>query len=302
MAVKKTDNKKTKTVPKKAPVKSIDKNRPKKVGDDRKLGLYANLSRDNPKHAKVWRFIDEYCIDSNATQAAIRAGYAKNSAQQQSSDLLLNPFVKQEIEKKKAEIAERNGIDQDYVLQKFKKVAEAKASSLSQVHVNCCRHCWHPEFLYQFTPHEFRLAMQEHEENEANKALINKEYNEKPFDQQGGATFRKNLKPNPECVECCGEGITRIVLADTRDLSDDELFLFDGAEFSKDGMKVKHLSREGALDKLAKHTGFYEKDNEIKVDIFDSEKLEQKFCKKIDKSNQRQADIEKERGLPPRNQ
>ena len=32
--------------------------------------------------AKQERFVDEYLVDLNATQAAIRAGYSKNSARQ----------------------------------------------------------------------------------------------------------------------------------------------------------------------------------------------------------------------------
>ncbi|MFA9203068.1 MAG: terminase small subunit, partial [Flavobacteriales bacterium] len=40
--------------------------------------------------AKQQRFIDEYLIDFNATQAAIRAGYSSDTAKQQGSRLLSN--------------------------------------------------------------------------------------------------------------------------------------------------------------------------------------------------------------------
>ena len=43
----------------------------------------------NPRQA---RFVDEYLVDLNATQAAIRAGYSKKSANQQASDLLALPI------------------------------------------------------------------------------------------------------------------------------------------------------------------------------------------------------------------
>ncbi len=44
----------------------------------------------NPKQR---RFVAEYLIDQNATQAAIRAGYSKDTAQEQSSRLLSNAII-----------------------------------------------------------------------------------------------------------------------------------------------------------------------------------------------------------------
>lgn len=40
--------------------------------------------------AKQQRFVDEYLIDLNATQAVIRAGYSPRAADQQASRLLTN--------------------------------------------------------------------------------------------------------------------------------------------------------------------------------------------------------------------
>jgi len=42
-------------------------------------------------------FCQEYIVDSNGTKAAIRAGYAKRSAEQQASSLMLNHKVKARI-------------------------------------------------------------------------------------------------------------------------------------------------------------------------------------------------------------
>jgi len=44
---------------------------------------------------KQQRFVTEYLVDLNATQAAIRAGYSRKTAQQQGSRLLTNVVVKQ---------------------------------------------------------------------------------------------------------------------------------------------------------------------------------------------------------------
>lgn len=60
--------------------------------------------------AKQIRFVDEYMIDSNAKQAAIRAGYSPRSAEFQGSKLLADSKVSQEINKRKQELAEKNAI------------------------------------------------------------------------------------------------------------------------------------------------------------------------------------------------
>ncbi len=49
---------------------------------------------------KQTRFIDEYLIDLNATQAAIRAGYSKKTAGQMGTENLSKPYIKVELEKR----------------------------------------------------------------------------------------------------------------------------------------------------------------------------------------------------------
>lgn len=73
--------------------------------------------------AKQKKFVEEYLIDLNATQAAIRAGYSPNTAQEQSSRLLSNVKVKNEIDKAMAERSRRTGISQDRVLRELAKIA-----------------------------------------------------------------------------------------------------------------------------------------------------------------------------------
>ena len=73
--------------------------------------------------AKQKKFVEEYLIDLNATQAAIRAGYSPNTAQEQSSRLLSNVMVKNEIDKAIAERSRRTGISQDRVLRELAKIA-----------------------------------------------------------------------------------------------------------------------------------------------------------------------------------
>lgn len=75
---------------------------------------------------KQERFIDEYLKDYNATQAAIRAGYSKKTAKQIGEENLSKPDIKTEIDKRKAEIAKRNGVTQDEIIQELKRIGFAK--------------------------------------------------------------------------------------------------------------------------------------------------------------------------------
>ena len=55
---------------------------------------------------KQQRFVDEYLIDLNATQAAIRAGYSEKTAQEQGSRLLSNVMVQKAVTEGQAEHAD----------------------------------------------------------------------------------------------------------------------------------------------------------------------------------------------------
>ncbi len=73
---------------------------------------------------KQQRFVDEYTIDLNATQAAIRAGYSPKTAQEQGSRLLSNVMVAEAVAIAKQAQTERTEIDADYVLYGIKGIIE----------------------------------------------------------------------------------------------------------------------------------------------------------------------------------
>ena len=79
------------------------------------------MSDLTPKQA---RFVGEYLIDLNATQAAIRAGYSKKSAEQQGSRLLRYVKVGAAVAKGQAEKAEKLGLSQEWVLRRLMQVVE----------------------------------------------------------------------------------------------------------------------------------------------------------------------------------
>lgn len=75
-------------------------------------------------------FIQEYLIDLNGTQAAIRAGYSPKTANEQASRLLANVNIRARIEKAMAERSRRTGINQDRVLLELAKIGFVNISDV----------------------------------------------------------------------------------------------------------------------------------------------------------------------------
>ena len=70
------------------------------------------------------RFVAEYLIDLNATQAAIRAGYSKHTAGSQGFDLLRKPEIQAAVGMKTQKQIEKVDISAEYVLKGLKEVGE----------------------------------------------------------------------------------------------------------------------------------------------------------------------------------
>lgn len=68
---------------------------------------------ENKRHE---RFCQEYVVDYNGTQAAIRAGYKEKSARSQASELLTNPNILSRVRDLQHKQVERLAVTQDYVV------------------------------------------------------------------------------------------------------------------------------------------------------------------------------------------
>lgn len=79
---------------------------------------------------KQKRFVEEYLIDLNATQAAIRAGYSPATAKEIGCENLTKPNISEAIAKAMAERSRRTGISQDRVLAELAKIGFAKITDV----------------------------------------------------------------------------------------------------------------------------------------------------------------------------
>lgn len=72
---------------------------------------------------KQLRFVDEYLVDLNATQAAIRAGYSAKTANEQGARLLANVSVQAALSERMKAREQRTEITQDMVVAELAKIA-----------------------------------------------------------------------------------------------------------------------------------------------------------------------------------
>jgi phage terminase small subunit len=74
---------------------------------------------------KQERFVQEYLIDLNATQAAIRAGYSAKTAKQQGSENLTKPDVAAAIAEAQQNRAKTAGVTQEAIIEELRKIGFA---------------------------------------------------------------------------------------------------------------------------------------------------------------------------------
>lgn len=81
-------------------------------------------------NARRRRFVAEYVKDLNATQAAIRAGYAPNSAGRHADRLVKNGEIAEAIRDAQAELLARLRVDAEWLLRRLVELAEADIAEL----------------------------------------------------------------------------------------------------------------------------------------------------------------------------
>lgn len=80
--------------------------------------------------AKQARFVAEYLVDLNATQAAIRAGYSARTAKSVGCENLTKPDVLAALAEAQAARSTRTKIDADWVLSRLAEEADADIADL----------------------------------------------------------------------------------------------------------------------------------------------------------------------------
>lgn len=79
---------------------------------------------------KQERFVNEYLIDLNGTQAAIRAGYSADSAKEIACENFTKPNIQQALAVQMAELSKRTGISQERIVRELAKIAFLNATDV----------------------------------------------------------------------------------------------------------------------------------------------------------------------------
>jgi phage terminase small subunit len=193
-------------------------------------------------------FVREYLVDRNATRAAIRAGYSPHTANEQSSELLAKPNIKELVAEKERRLAEAADVDAAMVISELRQVATADPRDLVSVHRGACRYCWGLEHDRQWTAGEYRDAWHEALADDPNASAP-------PI--RGGLGYDFTRTANPECPECRGFGTERVFVNDTRRLSKAAAKLIAGVKQTRDGIEYRVRDQDGALLALGKVCGIF---------------------------------------------
>ena len=95
------------------------------------------------------RFVDEWLIDFNGTQAAIRAGYSERSARSIAGRLLTKDNIQCEISRRQKDLQKRTGISQDRVVKELARIAFADMTDYAQVETRMIKKDDGTEVSYQ---------------------------------------------------------------------------------------------------------------------------------------------------------
>ena len=201
------------------------------------------------------RFVDEYLIDFNGTQAAIRAKYSPKTANQQAARLLGSEGVQNIIQKRLKVVQDRAEIKAADVLKHWADIGLADASDLMEMRRTCCRYCHGDGHRYFYTPAEYERALLKWEQDCENARLSKKP--EPLFDAGGGVGYNRLSEPHNECPECFGEGEMQPFFKDTRTLSPAAKKLFAGVKVGKEGIAVLVHDQMAAMANIARHLGMF---------------------------------------------
>lgn len=200
-------------------------------------------------------FVKEYLVDLNATQAAIRAGYSKKTANEQGARMLAKVSIQEALQEAMNKRAEKVEITAEQVLQRWIDIAYADPNEISHFRRVCCRYCFGIDHQYQWIdPAEYAATVV------AIKAEAESGKKKKPVEipsDAGGYGFDPLLRPHPKCPHCHGEGHGQLHINDTRDLSSRAKALFAGIKATAAGIEIKFHDQDKALENIARHLGMF---------------------------------------------
>lgn len=173
------------------------------------------------------RFVQEYVLSGNVKKAYVTVFGEGASAKPERAgrDLLRRPAVMARLHVHQHAIAMMSVKSTDTLIRELEEMVEADVNEFITIKVGACRHCHGVGGLYLWRD------MGEYEEA-VNTAIRL----QKPTPQlQGGVGYRFDAGANPNCLQCEGEGLQRVFIKPTDDVTPGARRLFKGIECHPDG-------------------------------------------------------------------
>lgn len=241
-------------------------------------------------------FVREYIRDRNASAAAVRAGYSKNSAHALGPRILSRPRVQAAVTEYMQRMMSVRRMEAEDVLGFWSAILRADPGEIVQHRRDCCRHCWGVDFAYQYTPSEYDKALIRHEQQRAD--ILGKGGNDiGDFKSVEGDWFNADAEPNPECPECFGRGVPMVYAADTRKLSPEARALLAGVKEGRDGIEIKLHDKPKITEFMARNLNlFNDAPDGGQANVVLTE-LALRYSTLMEKAREMQMKVLRERGL-----
>lgn len=206
--------------------------------------------------AKQEAFCQHFAAHRVGADAYRHAYAAENTsgqtAAQEASKLLAHRKISERIKELQVELYRSSPVAMDLAaaFSHWVRLATADRNELIKVKVGCCRHCHGVGFGYQWREREYLEALDEYEH-----AVAQGDTKARLPEIKGGFGFDHTLEPVPECTECRGEGVNRIVPQDTTKLSETGRMLYGGVKMTKYGPEIVMVDPAKAMENVTRMLG-----------------------------------------------
>lgn len=210
----------------------------------------------DPLDAAESAFVDHFIRYRNRIQAYkashdYPAGTTATNLAKRADTVLQRPHVLHELNRRQQIATEASLVDVQWIFQRLIDVATADPRELIGLKIGCCRYCHGAGHLYQWREREYMEAMDDAERASRNDSNV------RFPDIGGGFDFDATRAPHPDCPDCHGEGVQRIVPCDTDELSDQAALLYGGVKAKRDGYEIIIADRDKALELAGKVLGAF---------------------------------------------
>lgn len=185
------------------------------------------------------------------------------SVNRRAYELMRRPDIAEQVAAYRKGVADKFELDSTELLSELIDIVRADPNDLVQHRHDNCRHCYGVDFKYQWRDVEewgraIATLMDAADPKKDPPALP---------DNLGGFGFRADRLPNESCPRCDGEGVHRVVIADTSKLQGPARKLYAGVKQTKNGIEVLMHDKGAAMDKLLRCAGAYKDSLDVKAKL-----------------------------------